>query len=398
MGFVNWLKRLKSPLIKVAVNPTTQRYVAGAVFFLLITALLSGSLFVNRLDVTPGEPSTVLVQAPWPKVIQDRAQWESNKADAASKVPDFVIANDDVIKGLADDLATAFSVLKTTQADTTLDDKGKVAKLKGTIPFTSLPDNVLASLLKDPLNSVTAAELDGSRVIVDTAKDTKTGALNNDDIPALKDRIKKNLDQLKLTPELGTMLDTFVDAKVSSPTLEVDRETTETQRKKAEQQVPIPEHAFSTNEKIVGVGEVITPWIYTVLQEYGLIQTLSPWKSAAGIGLVVLASMAAVLVYIYTFKREVFKKNAYLILLGLVITLVLGLGRGIISLNLGPNYNSLLGFLVPVAWGSMLIAILVDSQLAIMVTATIANSGCAFPRRKGLNQAVLLQHRINPGR
>ncbi len=367
--FIRLFRWFRVSIYRIFSSAAAQRLFAGAVYFLLFTFLLSSSLFVNRLDIELGEASPELILAPWPKVIEDKSKWERDKEAAASKVPDFITADENQIKSLSQDLTDAFSTLKSIQADVQPDEKIKIAKLKGTIPYTAMPDDVLASLLKTPqLNNITSAEVDGIRVIVDIAKDPKSGALKNEDVAGLKNRIKSALAQLKIINELQVMLNTFVDLKVTSPTLKVDKEATDAAKNEARSRVSIPKDSFMAGEKIVGKGEKVDERVYHILQEYALIQTFSPWKGTAGISLVVLVSMLSVVLYLYHYRQDFLYKTSNLILLGLIMTLVLVLGKGTISLNIGGNYNNLLGFLIPLAWGSMAIAILLDSQVAIMVT------------------------------
>jgi cyclic-di-AMP phosphodiesterase PgpH len=367
----NLVRSLRIPIYRLFKNPTSQRSLAGLVYFLLFTSLLSSGLFAVKFDIQLGDVSTQNISAPYTKDVEDIEQWKKDKEAAAQRVGDVIVADDNVIKGLAKDLGDAFQVLKSTQADINPDEKTKVAKLKGTIPFTAMSEDILTALLKTPLNNITSAETDGTRIILDYAKDTKSAALKADDIPALKDRIKTGLIQLKLPNELTLMLDTFVDLKISSPTLKVDQQQTEAKREEMRKSVPVPKRTYIAKEKILGAGEKVDERVYAALKEYGLIQTF-PWKGAAGIALLVLVSMLGVSVYVYNYKREVYYKNSNLVLIGLIMTLVLILGKGIIALNLAPSYNNMLGFLIPLAWGSMVISILVDSQLAIVVTTVMS--------------------------
>lgn len=365
------IKDLRIPVYRLLKNQTVRLIIAGTVYLALVTFLLSSSLFVNRPDIRPGDISPVFITAPWPKVIEDQAQWQKDQEAAASKVPDVIVADDNVINQMTNDLTDAFTSLRTIQADTQSDDPTKINKLKAIIPFSALPDDVLSRLLKIPLNSVTAAELDGGRVLIDVARDPKSGALHSEDLPGLKDRMKVAIDQLNMSNDFKTMLDAFVDSKVTSPTLRVDNEQTEVAKNEAKARVPMPKYSYTTGEKIVGVGEKVSDQTYLVLQAYGLVQTMAPWKAAAGIALVVLACMLSIFMYLYHYKHELFTKTSNFVLLGLVMVLVLALGKGTIALDLG-NYNNLLGFLIPLGWGSMVIAILLDSQLAIVVTSIMA--------------------------
>jgi len=362
---INWLKVL---FIRIVKSSNAQRYLAGVVYFLIFTFLLSTSLFANRLDITPGEASPMFIAAPYAKVIEDKAKWEKDKAAVAATVADVVVSDESAIKAIDKDLGDAFTVLKSTQADLQPDEKVKISKLKGTIPFAAMQDDILAALLKTPVDKIDAVKLEGTSIILDTAKGSKTGALKTEDVPALKERIKAALTQLKLPNELQVMLNAFVDLKISSPTLRVDRDLTDAKKNEVKAGVPIPKYSYTANEKIIGLGEKVDDRAYLVLQEYGLIQTLSPWKGAAGIGLVVLASMLAILLYLYHYRREIYERTSNLVLLGLIMSLVLAFGKGTISLNIGENNNSLLGFLIPLAWCSMVIGILIDAKVSIMVT------------------------------
>ncbi len=370
LKFTRWIRL---PVYRLFKDYTSQRLLAGLVYFLLFTTILSSGLFFNRFDIQLGDVSTQNIAAPYTKDVEDIQQWKQDQDQAANRISDVIVVDDVVVSGLINDLGNAFQVLKTTQADTNLDEKAKLAKLRGNIPYanpTTMSDDTLLTLLRTPLNDVTAADTEGTRIIQDIAKNTKTGALKPEDIPPLKDRIKTALLQLKMSNALTSMLDTFVDLKLTSPTLKVDTQQTEAKREEARKNVPVPKRTYVAKEKIVGEGERVDDRVYEALKEYGLIQTF-PWKGAAGIALVVLSFMFCILLYLYHYKREIYYKNSSLVLVGLIMTLVLLLGKGIISLNL-ENYNNLRGFLVPLAWGSMVIAILVDSQLAILVTTTLS--------------------------
>jgi len=110
-----------------------------------------------------------------------------------------------------------------------------------------------------------------------------------------------------------------------------------------------------------------------VLVAYGLINSSNTWKSASGIALIVLIGIGIILAYLYQYKRDILRLTNRSVLIGLTMFLVLAIGRGVISLNLGgAEFNSLSGMLIPVAWATMSIAILIGVDVALLVAVVLA--------------------------
>ena len=164
-----------------------------------------------------------------------------------------------------------------------------------------------------------------------------------------------------------------MEQELTRPTLTVDEPTTEKLRAAARALVKRDILSYKANQKIVGPGEIVDEKIYQVLVAYGLINSLNTWKVASGIALMVLLGMGIILAYLYQYKRDILRLTNRSVLIGLTMILVLAMGRGVISLNLGgPDFNSLSGVLIPVAWATMTVAILVDVDVAFLVSAVLA--------------------------
>ncbi|MFZ3373829.1 MAG: HDIG domain-containing metalloprotein, partial [Desulfitobacteriaceae bacterium] len=113
--------------------------------------------------------------------------------------------------------------------------------------------------------------------------------------------------------------------------------------------------------------------VFRVLSAYGLVDNRSPWRATGGIALLVFCGMASIFVYVFRYKRGTPRLADKLILVGLTIALVLIVGKGIVALDLGgAEFNALAGMLIPVSWATMTVAILIDVELALIVSVILA--------------------------
>ena len=98
-----------------------------------------------------------------------------------------------------------------------------------------------------------------------------------------------------------------------------------------------------------------------------------PLLSVLGIFLLVGMLTTTVLVYLYQQNREIYEHAGHLYLLGMIVLVVMAVGKAIIAINVTqwPEFGAQFGYMVPVAAAGMLIAILLDSRLAVLVVAII---------------------------
>ena len=118
------------------------------------------------------------------------------------------------------------------------------------------------------------------------------------------------------------------------------------------------------NEPIVREGQMITPEIYRILEEQGLLKAKANYGPQ--IGLIILVLLF--LLVLYWFMRQsdgaIKQNNAQLIMFVLIFTLNV-LFMHIVKLGQTEQFE-MIGFLAPVSMGTMLVAILIDTRLAFM--------------------------------
>lgn len=353
-------------------STTWQRAFAAVVYFLLFTFLLSSGLFVSKLHIGLGDPSPQLIKAPQNKDIEDLDKYRQDQEAAAKAVKPVYKPDEDYITSIAKDLSKAFVALRDA-ASSKDDDVTRINKLRQTSPFAALPDGVLANLIKTSPQLIDEKEQIATQIIMGNARGLDTGAHDQSGVAPLRDQMKLDIENAPLTDDIKVFLQTFVETKINRQTLVVDEQATDKLRQTARSSVKLEVNRYKADQKIVGQGEIVDENVMRVLAAYGLVDNRSPWRSVGGIALVVLVSMLSMLLYARQYRRNTPQLTQKLILIGLIVTLVLVMGKAIIALNLGgPEFNSITGMLIPVAWATLTIAILVDAEMALLSAVMLA--------------------------
>lgn len=123
---------------------------------------------------------------------------------------------------------------------------------------------------------------------------------------------------------------------------------------------------IEVNEPIVEKGQIISEEIYGMLEEQGLLREKANYGPQ--VGLLLMVSLFGLILYLYIRNSNMSLKtnNAQLIMFVLIFTLNIILMQ-FIKFGQSAGYEDL-GFLAPVAMGSMLITILLDARLAFMTS------------------------------
>jgi putative nucleotidyltransferase with HDIG domain len=366
------IKKLLSPKVPYKNPKFKYRVLVFVLFFLLFTSVISSGLFGSKLNIELGEPSPQLITAPYDKEVDDLTQYREDQESAAQSVPSVYTADESEISVLSGNINQSFLLLK-QQRDSKADISQKMAELRKNDPYSLLPDETLQALLALSDNDIEKSEQIFSRIVLGIARDPNGGAKSLSEIPLLKDRIKEQISKSSMTADMKTFAQDFVELKITKPTLIVDTAETQKQRDIASSSIKPTVHRYRANEKIVGPGEIVDERIFQVLVAYGLIEVKSPWKPAAGIAIMVLAAMLVFLVFAYQITPEVFKKWKRLVLIGLLMLLVLALGKAFLAINLGKgDLNNLTAVLIPVAWATMTVTILLGVNIAVVVGIILA--------------------------
>jgi len=120
-------------------------------------------------------------------------------------------------------------------------------------------------------------------------------------------------------------------------------------------------------QMIVRRFDPVTEEHLQILQDLGLLKETSNVWPAVGLGLMLAVMLGLFGVYLYQRKGELLANEGHLALLGLILVLVGGTAK---VLGMIPWEGA--GYLAPVALATMLIAILLDADVALMAAAFLA--------------------------
>ena len=127
-------------------------------------------------------------------------------------------------------------------------------------------------------------------------------------------------------------------------------------------------------DKIVGEGEIVTAEHLDVLQALGYKKSSAPYLALLGIGLFMILVFVLTNFYWQHYRRDLARAEVNYVLLGLLVFIILLLAKVISAINISsnPEIAEMVGYLIPVAAVSMLIAFLLDATLAIFMTILLA--------------------------
>lgn len=337
------------------------------VFFVLFSAIISSGLFGPKLNIELGEPSPELIIAPYDKEIEDLTGYHEEQEKAASAVKPVYTSNEQIVTSLENELGAVFDTIR-LQLGSRRDQSEKVNALKQNSFLADQPDEVLISLLILSENELEKSEQVVSKIILGIARDRDSGAKEEADLPLLRDKMKEQVDKSSLPGTIKDLAKAFIDKNVIQPTLMIDEEETRKLREAASTNIKPNVYKYRSNEKIVGPGEIIDERIFQVLLAYGLVEVKSPWKPTAGIAIHVLIGMVVLTLFAYQFNREIVSKWRKLVLIGLAMLLVLVIGKAFLAINFGSSdLNNLTAVLIPVAWATMTVTILLGARIAVVV-------------------------------
>ncbi|MEW6424477.1 MAG: HDIG domain-containing metalloprotein [Bacillota bacterium] len=348
----------------------TRRMLAAFLFFILITALLSIEFVPHRVNLKVGQVSPVDIPAPRTITFEDRAKTEELRREAAARVEDQYDRDTQVSGAVQRDISAVIAGIGEVQGESEANREARIARLRQLLPF-ALPEETLAvlsqpsprtlQLLEQSVNGLVAQALESKEGVtpenLDQTWENLLTRLGDRHFNKAYEELGRNLIKTYLRPN------TFFNA---------DR--TRVLKEAAMQTVPPQQVTIWKDEKIVRAGDVVKPEQMAKLEALGLTQAPIPWRVLIGNGLLVILLMVVVLFYLYQQNKEIYRNAGHLYLLGIIVVVVMVVAKAIIAINITqwPELSALFGYMVPMAAAGMLIAILLDSRLAVLVVAVMS--------------------------
>lgn len=371
-------KSFQIPWLMLLRNTTSRKILWAGLAFLVVTIILLPNYSLDEYDLVPGQISPRDITAPRTMVFTDEAKTAELKQQAAAAVQKVYQQDDSALQNTQKNVSSIYAKVKAVRADQSLNEQEKVKRLREVLQpelgkeqrwWDKLSDRVLLSLLRADDRGLDQLQVETDRILGLAMSKTIT----EETLDTARQEISAEVQRLKNSSELRTWVE-VVAQSVVQPNMILNREDTRRKIEEAQNKVLPVQRTVKQGQIIVRKGNPVSPEDIQVLRQLGLQRTKSPWLTFIGLGLLVLITMGVTMAYLYLFYRPIWQSESRLVLLSILVIITLLAARGVTAIQIGsrPEISSLVGYMVPVAAGSMLIAILLDTKVAVFVTMILS--------------------------
>lgn len=339
------------------------RRISIAVFYIIIAIILTINFFPNRIDLEVGEVSKSDIVAPRTVTFIDQKkteQLEDIAVESASKVYE---EDKSLSRRILSEIDNLFNTVLSEQMNYTKED---IEQLKKST-LTKIKEENNIKIGTDDLRLLLKSDLEKISDFQSTSKKIMEDILKQRIFPENLSEVHNDINQLALetnfTKEYRLVLANILSNYVQ-PNMILDLEATEDRQEDALKQVEPVKRTVLKGENIIRKGDIVSQDDMRVLEALGLRKPGINYVNLLGVLLTL--SVLVLLLGFYTkfYATQVWENINQLILVETLIILVVLLAK-IISI-FQPAY---MVYLVPTAIISILITVLVDTRIALVITA-----------------------------
>ena len=347
---------------------------AALLFLIALTFILAVDFVPEKNDLVVGQPSPKTFEAHRDIVFEDKNKTNELRRRAAEMIKPVYDRDPRVETAVKNDIGDLSVKVREIQADSAAETGVKADRLKGLLPF-AMQDPELTALAQSTPDKTRQVESEINELLTRAMEGAE--GVSQEKLEETKRTIDSQLSDRISAEHLGTHYENFSRGAVDRylrPNVFVNYEKTREKQEEAMATILPVMITVKEQEKIIGKGEILTESHMAKLQALGLTRYQVPFTTILGICLLVAVLMTVVLLYIYQQNREIYNHAGHLYLLGIIVLVVLGVGKSIllIDINKWPEFGAQLGYMVPLSAAGMLIAILLDSRLAVLVVAIMS--------------------------
>ncbi len=350
--------------------------VLGVLIFFSITILIVFSNFnPKQVTLKPDEVARRDIQSNTTSIIIDEAKTEELRKQAANKVQKVYQEDTYALTATRNEINSFFSLVNDIRAAGE-DNEEKLQELLDTNnkEGRKVETRNSSSQLAQYLINATPEDLQQMQVTsLSIIPGLMQKPITEENLDGVFDQASKQIDQLEYTLQAREIMK-IVIINAIKPNLVFNKEATDKAIKEAMDAVKPVQKTVKVGEKIVREGERVTPEQISTLEQLGIQRSKSYPLTLVGIAIFVLLTFWLTIEFVRRYYKKIYENHMLMLLLGLIFILILSITRFLTIIKIGemPDINALIGYLAPVAAGSMLIAILLDNRLAYFFTMIMA--------------------------
>ncbi|MBM7623158.1 HD family phosphohydrolase [Sporohalobacter salinus] len=371
MGFLDELKdKLKFDKLEFAQDTTVRYWSWGIVVFLVLTLILTIDFIPNQVNLEVGQVSSRDVIAPKTIEYVDEAKTKELKSKAAQSVSKVYIEKANITTKVQVELDNFFKVISKYNDIVSNNKKGnnqklsKSKKIKRIKEETEIevPNQVIDHLLDANGDTLDYIEEKTNNIII---KYLNRG-IKSDALDQVRQQIKGDVESLSAISRYKYVIENLIQ-QVIRPNLILNQEETAKRKEKAIESVKPVTRRIQQGEVIIRHGKVVTKKDIEILKELGLRHKQINFLAIIGLTLTVVIFIVMFVIYLSQYYSEVVSDEGVVALLGILPILTLLLAKIMTFFPIDKQ-----SYLVPIAGMSMLLTVLVNYNLAIMITIAMS--------------------------
>jgi putative nucleotidyltransferase with HDIG domain len=358
------------------LGQSNTKKVLGVLIFFSITILIVFSNFnPKQVTLKPDEVARRDIQSNTTSIIIDEAKTEELKKQAANKVQKVYQEDTYALDATRNEINSFFSLVNDIRVAGENDEE----KLQELLDTTNKEGRKVetrnsSSQLAQYLINATPLDLQQMQVTsLSIIPGLMQKPITEENLDGIFDQASKQIDQLEYSLQAREIMK-IVIINAIKPNLVFNKEATDKAIKEAMDAVKPVQKTVKAGEKIVREGERVTPEQISTLEQLGIQRSKSYPLTLVGTAIFVLLTFWLTIEFIRRYYKKIYENHMLMLLLGLIFILILSITRFLTIIKIGelPDINALIGYLAPVAAGSMLVAILLDNRLAYFLTMIMA--------------------------
>ncbi|HZK25255.1 MAG TPA: HDIG domain-containing protein [Oscillospiraceae bacterium] len=349
MGFTSRVKEQLKQNSFLSHQPRRQRMLLVILLYLALLFVLFFTLKSNKLDLELGKPSPRRIVAEWEAL--DGYETERLREEAAQTVAES-FDYDPVVLSRAEERAITFFNQVQEVRELELEDGEKMAQLIAAVEV-ELTEPLALVLLQARQQDL----LDMQSQVREVLQVILQQGVKPAGVETAQRQASQEINFLIFDQDQKRIMVRIAEA-VIEPNMIYNATTTNQARETAREAVQAVRILEGT--EIIQERETVTQRHLEQLEALGLLRNRSGGiPMFFGLAAILLIIFITVSYYLYIYQKAIYHDIVRLLLLGLIILLTL-------TFTIAANYFS--GYLVPVAMGAFLIAVLLNAELAVLLT------------------------------
>lgn len=319
-----------------------------------------------KYPVKAGQVSPSTIRAAQDFTFEDVQKTAERRRAAADSVGDVYVLDRNVMDEMRDQIERVFEEFHLIIIKENMDTKDKINRLKQEYRLSDMAASVLLYMEQDTMDALKAEAMNLLRT------NWQMG-VRDFEVAEKEEKIRNQIELLNYNSPYRDLIRAVFDKIELVPNYTYDEVATLKAREEAaanESPVLITIHK---GQRIVNEGEIVTEDQMEILRFLGY-QRTSPYVALIGVSLFLVLVIVLTTLFMKYFRKEIYQKQKNYIILSLLVFIIILLTKLILSVNISdqPEVAELVGYLVPVAAGSMLITILLDTRLAVFITVILS--------------------------